>query len=68
MKLLIDMNLSPLWVDFLGSAGTAATHWGTVGEHGASDADITAYAAAEDYIVLTHDLDFAAILAATNSA
>ena len=30
-----------------------------------SDAEIMAYAAAHDYVVLTHDLDFGAILAAT---
>ncbi len=66
MKLLIDMNLSPLWVDFLHSAGIEATHWASVGEHDATDADIMAYAAAKDYTVLTHDLDFGAILAATN--
>jgi predicted nuclease of predicted toxin-antitoxin system len=31
----------------------------------ASDLDIMAYAKAHDYVLLTHDLDFAAILAAT---
>jgi predicted nuclease of predicted toxin-antitoxin system len=64
VKLLIDMNLSPLWVDFLGSAGIEAIHWVSVGERDAPDTAIMAYAAAQDYIVLTHDLDFAAILAA----
>jgi predicted nuclease of predicted toxin-antitoxin system len=68
VKLLIDMNLSPIWVDFIWSAGIEAAHWASVGEHDAPDVDIMAYAAAEDYIVLTHDLDFGAILAATNGA
>jgi predicted nuclease of predicted toxin-antitoxin system len=68
VKLLIDMNLSPLWVDFLRSAGIEAAHWASVGERDALDTDIVAYAAAADYIVLTHDLDFGAILAATNGA
>ncbi len=68
MKLLIDMNLSPLWVDFLTSAGIEAAHWASVGDRDSLDADIMAYAAAEDYIVLTHDLDFGAILAGTNNA
>lgn len=62
------MNLSPLWVDFLGSAGIAATHWASIGEPDAADAEIMGHAAAEDSIVLTHDLDFGAILAATNGA
>jgi predicted nuclease of predicted toxin-antitoxin system len=68
VKLLIDMNLSPTWVDFLGSAGIEAAHWASVGERNALDMDIMAYAAARDYVVLTHDLDFGAILAATNGA
>ncbi len=68
MKLLIDMNLSPLWVDFLRSAGIEAAHWTSVGERDAPDAEIMAYATAEGYVVLTHDLDFGAILAGTNGA
>lgn len=42
-----------------------AVHWSTVGAHNAPDQQIMAYAAAHDYVVLTHDLDFGAILAAT---
>ena len=52
---------------FLGAAGIEAAHWGSVGEPDALDTDIMAYAAG-DYVVLTHDLDFRAILAATNGA
>jgi predicted nuclease of predicted toxin-antitoxin system len=65
MRLLVDMNLSPRWVDLLNSAGFEATHWSTFGAHDAADARIMAYAAEHDCIVLTHDLDFGAILAAT---
>jgi predicted nuclease of predicted toxin-antitoxin system len=32
------------------------------------DAEIMAYAAAHDYVVMTHDLDFGAILAVTGGA
>lgn len=32
MKLLIDMNLSPLWVDTLTRHGWEAVHWSTVGD------------------------------------
>jgi len=66
VKRQIDLNRSPLWVGFLGSAGIEAAHWASVGERDALDMDIMAYAAAEGYVVLTHDLDFGAILAATN--
>ena len=65
MKLLVDMNLSPRWVAVLADAGIEAAHWSTLGAHDAADAAIMTYANTNDYVVLTHDLDFSAILAAT---
>jgi predicted nuclease of predicted toxin-antitoxin system len=65
MKLLVDMNLSPRWVSLLTSGGIDAVHWSTIGAKNATDAEIMAYALAQDHVVLTHDLDFSAILAAT---
>ena len=65
MKLLVDMNLSPRWVGWLASVGVEAAHWSTVGATNAPDKEIMAYAQANDCVVLTHDLDFSAILAAT---
>jgi len=64
MKLPVDMNLSPRWIEFLISAGTQAVHWSNVGRVDAPDAEIMAWAAKNDFVVLTHDLDFGAILAA----
>lgn len=66
MKLLIDMNLSPRWVSLLAGAGIEAAHWSTLGAANATDAEIMAFAKAKGYVVLTHDLDFSAILAATH--
>jgi predicted nuclease of predicted toxin-antitoxin system len=66
VKLLVDMNLSPRWVNRLGDAGIHAVHWSTLGKSNAPDKQIMAYAKQNDYVVLTHDLDFSAILAATN--
>lgn len=66
MKILVDMNLSPRWVDLLTNAGMKAAHWSTLGPANAPDAVIMAFARANDYVVLTHDLDFSAILAATH--
>lgn len=66
MKLLVDMNLSPRWVSVLGDAGIESVHWSTLGAHDATDFQIMAYAHANDYVVLTHDLDFSAILAVTH--
>lgn len=65
MKVLVDMNLSPRWVSALLGAGIEATHWSTVGPRNATDAQIMAFARTNEYVVLTHDLDFSAILAAT---
>ncbi|HEV2194767.1 MAG TPA: DUF5615 family PIN-like protein [Candidatus Acidoferrum sp.] len=66
MKLLVDMNLSPRWIPFLRDAGWEATHWSTVGKADASDLEIMTFAAVHGYVVLTNDLDFAAILAASH--
>lgn len=66
MKILIDMNLTPRWVAYLRSAGFEAEHWSVLGPADAPDADIMAFALNGDYVVLTHDLDFSAILAATH--
>jgi predicted nuclease of predicted toxin-antitoxin system len=65
MKLLVDMNLSPRWVELLGKAGFDAAHWSKLGPSNASDAHIMAFARLNGYVVLTHNLDFGAILAAT---
>lgn len=66
MKLLVDMNLSPRWVDALAHAGIETAHWSTLGAANAPDAEIMAHARKHGYVVLTHDLDFSAILAATH--
>jgi predicted nuclease of predicted toxin-antitoxin system len=65
MKILVDMNLSPDWVDFLIEAGFEAAHWSKVGASDAKDSDVMQWAATYSHVVLTCDLDFGAILAAT---
>lgn len=67
MNLLIDMNLSPLWCAYLDQFGFHALHWSTVGSPSAPDAEIMAWARKHGYVVLTHDLDFGAMLAATSA-
>jgi predicted nuclease of predicted toxin-antitoxin system len=59
------MNLSPRWVDVLAQSGIETAHWSMVGAHNAPDREVMAFAMAHDFVVLTHDLDFGAILAAT---
>jgi len=65
MKVLVDMNLSPGWVNFLAEAGFEAVHWSDVGEGNAPDSELMQWAVEYGYVVLTADLDFGAILAAT---
>jgi predicted nuclease of predicted toxin-antitoxin system len=66
LKILIDMNLSTGWVALIQSAGWAAIHWSNVGDPRATDRTIMDWAAANGYIVFTHDLDFGTMLALTH--
>lgn len=67
MKILLDMNLSPLWVAVLTRAGFETVHWSTVGKQSAPDSELLFWAKKNGYVVLTHDLDFGSILAATKA-
>ena len=67
MKLLVDMNLSPRFVSALNDSGFSAIHWSEVGAFDAPDIEILAYAFLNDQVVVTHDLDFSAILAKTQA-
>ena len=67
MKLLIDMNLSPLWVEFFEQAGRQALHWSQIGDPGAADRIIMDWARIHGYVGFTHDLDFGTILAVTRA-
>lgn len=64
MKLLVDVNLSPHWIPYLREQGVAAVYWLDAGRADAPDSEIMEYAAAHGYVVMTHDLDFGAMLAA----
>lgn len=67
MKVLIDMNLSPLWVPFLIDMGIEAIHWSTVDDPRATDRTIMQWALSNQYIVFTNDLDFGTLLAVTQA-
>lgn len=62
------MNLSPRLVAHLREAGHEAVHWIDLGPPDAPDREIMNFAASGTYVVITHDLDFSAILAATGAA
>ncbi len=67
MKILIDMNLSPQWVEELGRHGWQARHWSAVGDPTATDAAIMGWARTNGYVVFTLDLDFGSLLALTHA-
>ncbi|MFO0916659.1 MAG: DUF5615 family PIN-like protein [Pirellulales bacterium] len=67
MKLLIDVNLSPRWCGILQAAGWDSVHWSQVGAVTASDHELMQWAFDERRVVLTHDLDYGAMLAATKA-
>ncbi len=48
------------------NAGVESAHWSTIGATNAPDKEIMDYAKANNYVVLTHDLDFSTILAVTH--
>jgi predicted nuclease of predicted toxin-antitoxin system len=68
VKLLVDMNLSPSWVDRLTRHGFEAVHWSTIGAATAPDVEILTWANEHGFVVVTNDLDFSAILAASAGA
>jgi predicted nuclease of predicted toxin-antitoxin system len=67
MRVLVDMNLSPVWSEFFARQGIDAVHWREIGAFDAPDAEIFAWARAHDRVVFTHDLDFSMILAASQA-
>ena len=68
MKILIDMNLAPTWPPTLRKYGWECRHWSEVGDPRAPDHMILAWALTNGYIVITRDLDFGTILAATQAS
>jgi predicted nuclease of predicted toxin-antitoxin system len=58
------MNLSPSWVGRLARHGFEAVHWSSVGALAASDNEILTWANEHQFVLVTNDLDFSAILAA----
>jgi predicted nuclease of predicted toxin-antitoxin system len=67
MKILIDMNLSPEWVQEFKLYKIEAVHWSTVGKFDAPDLILMSWARENEHIVFTHDLDFGTALAITKA-
>jgi len=65
MKLLLDMNISPLLVQKLAEAGIEAMHWFSIGAPNAKDKELLNYAREMDFVLMSSDLEFSAVLANT---
>ena len=68
MNLLLDMNLSPVLARLLSSHGHDVVHWSEVGDYRATDVTILAWASEHGRVLVTHDLDFGAVLADTEAS
>jgi predicted nuclease of predicted toxin-antitoxin system len=68
MKFLIDMNLSPQWINYLRDDGHDAIHWSIIGAAEAEDRTIIDWAWGHGYTVLAKGLDFGAILALSGAS
>lgn len=67
MKFLLDMGISPRTGEFLKSKGHEAIHLLEEGLHRLPDPEILRKAFSEGSIILTHDLDFADLVAASGT-
>ncbi len=65
MKFLADMGISPMTVSYLRDAGYDAIHLNEEHLHQSSDSQILEKARVEGRVVLTNDLDFSDLLAAS---
>ena len=65
MKFLADMGISPRTVEYLSSEGHDAIHLHELGLDTLSDPKILELARGEERVVLTHDLDFGELVAAS---
>jgi predicted nuclease of predicted toxin-antitoxin system len=68
MKFLLDMGISPVLASDLRRRGFEATHLEETGEGRLPDSDILAKAKTGGYVLITHDLDFAELVADSGGA
>jgi len=63
VRFMADMGISPRSVAFLRDRGVEAVHLSEIGLDRLSDDKVLEKAQREGYVVLTHDLDFAELVA-----
>jgi len=65
MKLLVDLSLSPAWVESLQAHGYEAMHWTAMESPRSPDAELMRFAVKRGWTVFTNDFEFDALLAHT---
>jgi len=68
LPILIDMNLSPAWAEWLTTRGWPAVHWSAIGDPRSTDRAILSWAREHHHVLFTHDLDFSAVLASSQAS
>ena len=63
LRIVLDMNLSPIWADFFAAHSIDAQHWRQLGNPSDTDEIILAKTIELDACVMTQDLDFGTLLA-----
>lgn len=63
LSIVVDMNLSPTWAEFLSAKGWPSLHWSQIGHPAAPDDEIMEWCKANARAVFTCDLDFSRALA-----
>ena len=66
MKILLDMNIPFKYAELLANKNVDCVRWSDIGSPKTTDTEIMDYARNNDFIVLTFDLDFSAILSMTH--
>ena len=65
VRVLVDMNLSPGWVEYFAKCGIDVVHWSAIGDPAAPDAELMEWARSNHAAIFTYDLDFGTALALT---
>jgi predicted nuclease of predicted toxin-antitoxin system len=68
MRFLLDMGISPGLASYLRERRFEAHHLGELGEGRLPDAEILAKARSAGFVLVTHDLDFAELVAKSGGA
>ena len=68
MKLVVDMNFGPRWVERLRAHGVDAIHWAEIGPPNAPDEQVVSWARSHESVVVTQDKGVAGRVVRTGAA